>query len=309
MFMAKVPIKKANKDSKSTLRFEAVSFDRTFEVLDGIAFLEAPDIKAVAQFAGIDPRTAGKILKNAKTIGIVSEIDGLYVLSLPYPYKGSKEQKEIALSESLIRLPLLINTRQFLTLGDNLDNALRKAATVVGVTNYDPSDFAPLIKWAKELRALNPKILIEDLVDEATELKQERQNKSDKKIVFISHSTKDKPIIRKLATDLKSEGIDVWLDEQRILVGESISEKIGQGLAESDYFIIAMSEHSIRSEWVKKELNAAIVNEIERRKTIILPVKLGDVEMPQLIKEKKYADFTVSYKQGLQDLIKMIKNG
>jgi hypothetical protein len=300
-----VVIKKAN-----AFRFESVNSERTFEVLDGIAFLDMPDLKTVAQFAGIDPRTAGKILKNALTIGIVTEVGGHYTLSLPYPYKGSLEQKKIAITESLMRLPILVNTRQFLTLGDKLDNALRKAATVIGIQGYNASDFSPLVKWATELRALDPKVFIEDLVDEATDLKQQRHtNNADQKIVFISHSSKDKPIIRQLATDLKSEGIDVWLDEQRILVGESISEKIGQGLAESDYFIIAISEHSVQSEWVKKELNNAIVNEIEKRKTIILPIKLSDVEIPTLIRDKMYADFTVSYKQGFSKLINTIKNG
>lgn len=295
--------------NKSALRFESVNFDRTFEVLDGIAFLNMPDLKTVSQFAGIDPRTAGKILKNAITIGIVSEIDGFFSLSLPYPYKGSKEQKEIAISESLIRLPLLVNTRQFLSLGDKLDSALRKAATVVGVKDYVAGDFAPLVKWASELKALDPKVYIEDLVDVATEIKQQRHAKnSNEKVVFISHSSKDKPIIRKLATDLKAEGINVWLDEQRILIGDSISEKIGQGLAESDFFIIAISEHSVQSEWVKKELNNAIVKEIEKRKTVILPIKLSQVEIPALIKDKLFADFTISYKQGFSTLLNTIKN-
>ena len=297
-------------NSTSALRFESVNLDSIFEVLDGIAFLDMPDLKTLAQFADIDPRTAGKILKNAITIGIVTEVDGFYILSLPYPYKGSKEQKQIAITESLVRLPLLVQTRQFLNLGEKLNNALRKAATIIGVRDYNPAHFSPLIKWAAQLRALDPKIMVEDLVDEATAIKEQRQNENPKqKGVFISHSSYDKPIIRKLASDLKAEGVDVWLDERKILVGDSISEKIGQGLAESDYFIIAISEHSAKSEWVKRELNSAIVKEIERRKTVILPVKLGNAPIPDLIRDKAYADFTVSYKEGFFKLINTIKNG
>jgi len=310
--MPKTSTKPNNQKKKGipALKFESVNFDRIFEVLDGIAFLDNPDIKTISQFAGIDPRTAGKILKNAITIGIVREVEGCYSLSLPYPYKGSIEQKKIAITESLVRLPLLVNTRQFLNLGDKLENALRKAATVIGVKDYNAAHFTPLVKWASELRALDPKVYIEDLVDEATEIKQQRQNKNPKqKVVFISHSSRDKPIIRQLASDLKAEGVDVWLDEQRILIGDSISEKIGQGLAESDYFIIAISKHSVTSEWVKKELNNAIVNEIEKRRTVILPIKLSEVEIPTLIRDKMYADFTVSYKQGFSKLLNTIQNG
>lgn len=298
------------KATDPALKFESVNLDSTFEVLDGIAFLDVANLKSISQFAGIDPRTAGKILKNAIAIGIVTETGGIYSLSLPYPYRGSKEQKQIVITESLVRLPILVHTRQFLSLGDKLDNAVRKAATIVGITDYSAGHLTPLIKWAQQLRALDPKLMVEDLVDEATEIKRLRQNENpQQKVVFISHSSKDKPLIRQLANDLKAEGVDVWLDERKILVGDSISEKIGQGLAESDFFIIAISDNSINSEWVKKELNNAIVKEIERRKTVILPIKLGDVEMPNLISDKLYADFTVSYKEGFLKLLNAIKNG
>jgi hypothetical protein len=304
LYMAKTASKK-----NTSLRFESVNFDSIFQVLDAIAFLDFPDVKAIAQFAGIDPRTAGKILKNAIQIGSVQELDKSYTLSLPYPYKGSLEQKKIVIKESLVRVPILINVRQFLSLGDNLGNALRKAATIIGIKEYDSSDFTPLIKWATQLGALEPKLVIEDLVDEATKEKEKRHKEdAKKKVVFISHSSKDKPTIRQLATDLKNENIDVWLDEQKILVGDSISEKIGQGLAESDYFIIALSDNSVKSDWVKKELSNAIVKEIERRKTTILPIKLSEAEIPDIIKDKKYADFSTSYKNGLAELIKTIKN-
>jgi hypothetical protein len=90
-------------------------------------------------------------------------------------------------------------------------------------------------------------------------------------------------------------------------VGDSIAEKISQGLVESDYFLLAMSDASINSSWVQKELNTALINEIEKRKVKILPIKLSDCEIPTLIKEKKYADFTKSYKEGLQELLNAIK--
>jgi hypothetical protein len=62
---AKAAVKKK---VKADIRFEAVKIDPLFEVLDAIAFLENADVRRVAQFAEIDPRTAGKILKNARLI-------------------------------------------------------------------------------------------------------------------------------------------------------------------------------------------------------------------------------------------------
>lgn len=49
------------------------------------------------------------------------------------------------------------------------------------------------------------------------------------------------------------------MDEQNMLVGDSVPEKIAQGLAESDFFLIVVSDNSVKSEWVKRELNTAIV--------------------------------------------------
>lgn len=99
----------------------------------------------------------------------------------------------------------------------------------------------------------------------------------------------------------------VWLDEQQILVGDSIPEKIAQGLAESDFFLLVVSKSSVESPWVKKELNNALVQEIERRKVTVLPIKLDEAKVPDSIGEKLYANFTGSYEEGLRRLLESIK--
>jgi TIR domain len=86
-------------------------------------------------------------------------------------------------------------------------------------------------------------------------------------------------------------------------VGDSIPEKIAQGLAESDFFLIVVSENSANSAWVKKELSGALVHEIERRKVIVLPIKLDNAQMPDTIRDKLYADFSHSYEEGLEKLL------
>src|SRR4051812_6493172 len=40
--------------------------------------------------------------------------------------------------------------------------------------------------------------------------------------VFLSHSNKDKPIVRKLADKLAKDGVRVWLDERILQPGDSI---------------------------------------------------------------------------------------
>lgn len=294
--------------SANSKRFEPAKLDSLFVALDAIAWLNAPSSGQVAQFAGIDPRTAGKLLKNAVQIGLVDTVGTGYVLVLPYPYKGSHDQKQAVVKEALVRLPLLTSVRQFLRLGDKAEVALRKAATITGISPFVPADLNPLLEWAQSLGALQPNLVAEDLVD-AAETKKERrhQEAKDQRVAFLSHSSADKAFIRQLAADLTANGISVWLDEQRIRVGDSIPEKIAQGLAESDYFLIGMSQKSSESAWVQKELNSALMSEVQRRNVHILPLKLDDTPMPPIIADKKYADFSQSYKAGLDDLLSALK--
>lgn len=301
--------KPATNSRKSGLRFEAVKIDSLFEVLDAVAWLDSPGTKEIAQYANLDPRTAGKILKNARLIGLVQlPDDNTYVLAKPYPYKGNLGEKRNVVREALLKHPLIRSIRQFLALGDDLEDAMRKAATIAGEKNYDKSAIAPLVTWANAEKALDLEVRVEVLVDKAVEAKEVRRTvRESERIAFISHSTRDKPFVRKLAADLVANGVKVWLDEQQILVGDSIPEKIAQGLAESDFFLIVVSANSVNSQWVKKELNNAIVQEIERRKVTVLPIKLDDVEMPGTIREKLYADFSRSYEDGLEKLLQSIR--
>ena len=117
-------------NKKAAFRFEAVNVDSLFEVLDGVAWMDSPGVQAIAQYADIDPRTAGKLLKNARIIGLVESPDNeSFVLARPYPYQGTTAQKHEVVREALLRLPLMVKIRQFLGLGNDLQTAMRKAAT------------------------------------------------------------------------------------------------------------------------------------------------------------------------------------
>lgn len=289
-------------------RFESTKLEGIYPVLDAIAWMDEPTVGQISQFAGLDPRTTGKVLKNASSIGLIEKRDGGYILLASYPYQGSSEQKSDVVRESLVKMPLLVSMRQFVHLGDETADALRKAATVNNVVPFNAADFSPLINWATTLNALQPGLIAEDLVDNAEVIKAERhKNDSSSRVAFLSHSSLDKPFVRQLAADLTAAGVTVWLDEQRIKVGESIPEKISQGLAESDYFLLAVSKASVESEWVKKELNNALINEVQRRAVHVLPLKLDEAEIPSVISDKKYADFSHSYKSGLDDILRALR--
>ncbi len=133
----------------------------------------------------------------------------------------------------------------------------------MGEDKYNPTALAPLVNWAQSFKVFDLGVRIETLVDEAVQEKQVRHEQRTKaRVAFISHSSVDKPFVRQLAADLVAAGVNVWIDEQRIAVGDSIPEKVAQGVAESDFFLVVLSKNSVQSPWVTKELNHALVKEI-----------------------------------------------
>ena len=127
--------------------------------------------------------------------------------------------------------------------------------------------------------------------------------RADMKSVFLCHSSKDKPFVRQLAKHLVFHGLKVWLDEKEIVVGDSLSTVIESGLESCDYVIVALSKASLESGWVQKELRAAYSLELERERNVIVPVVLEKARLPLFLRDKKYADFSINFDEGLASVL------
>lgn len=124
--------------------------------------------------------------------------------------------------------------------------------------------------------------------------------------IFISHSSKDKEFVRDLAWKLKNLSLDVWYDEWAISIGDSIIDKIFEGLEDSDILIIVLSKNSVSSSWVKEELASANMRRISQRNIRILPILIDDCEIPISLMHIKYADFRDRDEKSLVELIEVI---
>jgi len=111
------------------------------------------------------------------------------------------------------------------------------------------------------------------------------------KNIFISHSSKDKPFVRKLDSALSSQGVKVFLDERDIKVGDSIPDSIYEALSVSTHILYVVSINSVSSAWVKEELSIAKMRQNENDGLRILPILLDDMELPTAVKHIKYASF------------------
>jgi hypothetical protein len=128
--------------------------------------------------------------------------------------------------------------------------------------------------------------------------------------VFLSHTSADKPFVRNLKARLEAQGVrDVWLDEAEILVGDSLTKKIDEGLRKTKYICVVLSAKSVKSPWVERELEIAIHREISTGEVVVLPLLYEQCDLPLFLVGKLYADFTSpdSYDEGVGKLLRRLK--
>jgi TIR domain len=108
--------------------------------------------------------------------------------------------------------------------------------------------------------------------------------------LFLAYSSEDRPFALWLVARLKDAGIDVWFDQWKIAVGDSIAGRIDAGLQESDWLAVVLSPAAVGSAWVKVEIDAALLAGIGKRNAKILPILYRDCAVPPLLARLRYAD-------------------
>ena len=71
--------------------------------------------------------------------------------------------------------------------------------------------------------------------------------------VFLSHSSKDKAVVRAVAERLRADGVRVWLDAWELRPGDNIPAKIEEGLEHSRVLVLCMSAQAFGSDWAQLE--------------------------------------------------------
>ena len=125
--------------------------------------------------------------------------------------------------------------------------------------------------------------------------------------VFISHRTVDKVEAEKLATDLSNLGYDIWLDEWKIDLGDSIVDKINQGLENASYVIVCYSSFGIDSPWMSREWMSSLARQLDGYDIKVLPIMLNGGQPPAILADIKYVDLSTDWKSGLAALDRVIK--
>lgn len=112
--------------------------------------------------------------------------------------------------------------------------------------------------------------------------------------VFLCHSTSDKSVVRDLYRRLLADGFDPWLDEEKLLGGQTWELEIPKAVKESDVVIICLSRNSINKKgYVQKELRFAldVADEQPEGTIYLIPLRLEECELPVRLQKWHCVDY------------------
>ncbi len=104
----------------------------------------------------------------------------------------------------------------------------------------------------------------------------EKENKElNMRDLFISHASEDKKdFVRPLVDALIREGISVWYDEFEITIGDTLVNKINDGLIKSRYGLVVLSPNffNVKKTWPNHEIAALFAQEDADMRPRVLPI-------------------------------------
>src|SRR5258708_7956106 len=121
--------------------------------------------------------------------------------------------------------------------------------------------------------------------------------------VFLSHSAKDKAVVRAVAERLRTDGLKVWFDEWVLRPGDSIPAKIEEGLEHSRVLarpavalgrrrMLCMSANAFGSAWAQLEAGTFRFRDPLNKERRFIPLRLDDAPTKDFLPE-----FVCSYPQ------------
>jgi hypothetical protein len=120
--------------------------------------------------------------------------------------------------------------------------------------------------------------------------------------VFFSYSRDDgEAIATRLADELRSAGINVWLDQHDIRPGKAWDIEIEKALETSTCVLFIATPQSTTSTNVLNEVYYALEENKE-----VLPIIFSDCKIPFRLKRLQHIDFSEDYDLGLDRLIKTL---
>lgn len=126
--------------------------------------------------------------------------------------------------------------------------------------------------------------------------------------VFLCHASGDKPAVIELYNRLTKDGVDVWLDKEKLIPGQNWQVEISKAVRNSDVVLVCLSSNSINKEgFVQKEIRFAldVADEKPDGTIFIIPTRLENCHVPERISKFHWVD--LFEKDGYVQLLKALQ--
>src|SRR5689334_17901204 len=98
--------------------------------------------------------------------------------------------------------------------------------------------------------------------------------------VFLCHASADKTTVRGLYQRLTKDGVDAWLDKEKLLPGQDWELEIRKAVREADVVVVCLSKQFNQAGFRQKEVRLALDTAMEQPEgeIFIIPVRLEECE-------------------------------
>ena len=148
---------------------------------------------------------------------------------------------------------------------------------VVSVTSG--SDMKVTIEGSPELLAIVEKDMDQTGSANEGDIVSRKTEKSPPQ-VFLSYAWEDRELAGQIAKAFQGNGIETFWAEWSIGPGDSLVQKINEGLADCTHFVVLLTPVSLKKPWVQQEMDAGLVRKINAQCTFI--ALRHNVAAPQL---------------------------
>ncbi|MBN9602071.1 MAG: toll/interleukin-1 receptor domain-containing protein [Afipia felis] len=123
---------------------------------------------------------------------------------------------------------------------------------------------------------------------------------------FLSYAWEDRQLAEQLASALQANGIDTWWAGWCIGAGDSLRQKIDEGLADCTHFLVLLTPASIAKPWVNQEMDAGLIRKLnENTRFIAVRSGLAANALPPLLAgmlSPSIDDFDADVRQLVNDI-------
>jgi hypothetical protein len=96
---------------------------------------------------------------------------------------------------------------------------------------------------------------------------------------FISYSTTDQDFVDRLYADLQVKGVRCWFAPEDLKIGDVFRQRIDEAIRLHEKLLLILSEYSVRSDWVREEVEACLERERREKRLVLFPVRVDDAVM------------------------------